>query len=40
MKIKKKQLKLEIENEFALYVMMTLVRDCLDESVSSQKVFG
>lgn len=35
-----KQLKMEVENEYALYVMMTLVRDCMVESVSSQKVFG
>jgi hypothetical protein len=39
-KLKTKQLKMEVENEFALYVMMTLVRDCQLESVSSQKVFG
>jgi len=39
-KLKTKQLKMEVENEFALYVMMTLVRDCQVESVSSQKVFG
>jgi len=39
-KLKTKQLKMEVENEFALYVMMTLVRDCMMENVSSQKVFG
>jgi hypothetical protein len=33
--------KLEVEYEYALYVMMTLVRDCcLTESIDSQKIFG
>jgi hypothetical protein len=40
LKLKTKQLKLEVENEFALYAMITLVRDCLSESTSSQRVFG
>ncbi len=40
LKLKCKNLKLEVENEYALYVMMTLVRDCQEESVASQKVFG
>jgi hypothetical protein len=31
---------MEVENEYALYVMMTLVRDCQLENVASQKVFG
>lgn len=31
---------MEIENELALYLLMTLVRDCQQENVSSQKVFG
>jgi len=31
---------MEIENEYALYVIMTLVRDCMSETVSSQRVFG
>ena len=39
-KVKTKSLKLEVENEFALYVMMTLVRDCLVDNAGSQKVFG
>jgi hypothetical protein len=39
-KLKTKQLKMEVENEYALYVMMTLVRDCMLENVTSQKVFG
>jgi hypothetical protein len=34
-KVKTKGLKLEVENEFALYLMMTLVRDCLSDSASS-----
>lgn len=34
-KIKSKTLKLEIEYEFALYVMMTLVRDCMEETLNS-----
>jgi len=34
-KIKQKSLKMEVENEYALYLMMTLVRDCQEESVSS-----
>ena len=33
-------MKLEVEYEYALYVMMTLVRDCLTESIDSQKIFG
>jgi len=40
LKVKNKTLKMEIENEYALYVMMTLVRDCMLETVSSQRVFG
>lgn len=39
-KIKTKQLKMEVEYEIALYVMMTLVRDSMDESVKNQKIFG
>ncbi|TNV74775.1 hypothetical protein FGO68_gene16630 [Halteria grandinella] len=39
-KVKTKSIKLEVENEFALYVMMTLVRDCLIDNAGSQKVFG
>jgi hypothetical protein len=35
LKVKTKSLKLEVENEFALYVMMTLVRDCLSDTVAS-----
>ena len=31
---------MEIENEYALYVMMTLVGDCMADSVTSQKIFG
>lgn len=40
LKIKNRTLKMEIENEYALYVMMSLVRDCMTDSVASQKVFG
>jgi len=40
LKVKTKTVRMEIENEFALYVMMTLVRDCLSETAASQKVFG
>lgn len=40
LKVKNRNLKLEIENEFALHVMMTLVRDCMEDTVASQKVFG
>ena len=40
LKVKSKQVKLEIEYEYALYIMMTLVRDCMQENVESQKVFG
>lgn len=40
LKLKSKNLKMEVENEFALYLMMTLVRDCQEESVASQKIFG
>ena len=29
LKVKSKQVKLEIEYEYALYIMMTLVRDCM-----------
>lgn len=39
-KVKSKQVKLEIEYEYALYIMMTLVRDCMQENVDSQKIFG
>jgi len=38
--IKRKELKLEIDHEFALYLMMTLVRDSMGETVASQRVFG
>lgn len=38
--MKNKSLKMEVENEFALYLLMTLVRDCQEENVASQKVFG
>jgi hypothetical protein len=40
LKVKNRELKMEIENEFALHVMMTLVRDCMEDTVASQKVFG
>ena len=40
LKVKSKQVKLEIEYEYALYIMMTLVRDCMQENVDSQKIFG
>ena len=39
-KIKKRMLKLEIEYEYGLYVLMTLVRDSMTDKISSQKVFG
>ena len=39
-KVKTRAVKLEIEYEYALYVMMTLVRDCMTESLDSQKNFG
>jgi hypothetical protein len=38
--IKQKTLKLDIDHEFALYTMMTLVRDSMGESLKSQKIFG
>ena len=31
---------MEIEYEIALYVMMTLVRDSMDEKIGNQKIFG
>lgn len=40
LKLKTKQIKMEIEYEYALYLMMTLVRDCMEETVDSQKIFG
>jgi hypothetical protein len=39
-KIKDKSLKLEIEYELGLYVMMTLVRDSAQEGANNQKIFG
>lgn len=39
-KIKRKELKMEIEHEYALYIMMTLVRDSLTDSSDSQRIFG
>lgn len=39
-KIKTRSLKMEIEYELALYVMMTLVRDSASEAISNQKIFG
>jgi hypothetical protein len=31
---------MEIDNEFALYLMMTLVNDSMGETLASQKIFG
>lgn len=39
-KIKNRELKLEIENEYALYLIMTLVRDSMGEDIASQNMFG
>lgn len=39
-KIKTRGLKIEIEYEIALYVMMTLVRDSMEDKISNQKIFG
>jgi len=33
--IKRKELKLEIDHEFALYLMMTLVRDSIGETLAA-----
>jgi hypothetical protein len=40
LKVKTRSIKLEIEYEYALYVMMTLVRDSMEETIESQKIFG
>lgn len=40
LRVKQKKVKMEIEYEYALYLMMTLVRDCMEENVESQKIFG
>jgi hypothetical protein len=39
-KIKNKTLKMEIEYEIALYIMMTLVRDTAEDDHQNHKVFG
>lgn len=38
--VKRKELKMEIDHEFALYLMMTLVRDSQGETVAAQRIFG
>ncbi len=38
--IKKKELRLDVDHEYALYLMMTLVRDSMGESLKAQKIFG
>jgi hypothetical protein len=39
-KIKNRDLRLEIENEYALYLIMTLVSDSMGEDNTSQRMFG
>jgi hypothetical protein len=38
--VQRKELKMEIDHEYALYLMMTLVNDSMGDNLASQKIFG